>query len=406
MHFVIVASLYPPAVRGGAEISTQLLAVAIRSAGHKVTVVALHPDEPGTSSDGVEYLPIKMRRVYDFFEDDDESFFRKLVWHIQELMDWRGASEVAAKIEKLRPDFILTQNLAGLGIWTIRKLARIDGSVLIHTVRDYSLLCGRASMVHLGKVTCSWHPLCVARRWIARLGSRKNAHLVGISEFVLDEHLSRGLFKNGQHTVIRNAMPNSFIQDRDMLRLPRDIPVAYLGALTPEKGVETLIRSAPELNLPKGDHLVLAGVGTPEEVERLSQLATSLGTEVEFAGHVRPQQFLPRVATLVVPSVWNEPFGRVILEAASSGCRIVAATSGGIPEAVGLLDSEYRRRWVRMFEPGDPVALNRAYRDLDWSSEPSGQYYPSRTMNEVVQEYVRFAERPDGPNAARQAIID
>lgn len=57
---------------------------------------------------------------------------------------------------------------------------------------------------------------------------------------------------------------------------------------------------------------------------------------------------------LIVPSLWQEAFGRVIVEAQAHGIPVVGRAVGGIPEAVrngGLIldtgdDSEGRRRWV------------------------------------------------------------
>jgi glycosyltransferase involved in cell wall biosynthesis len=36
----------------------------------------------------------------------------------------------------------------------------------------------------------------------------------------------------------------------------------------------------------------------------------------------------------VVPSIWNEPFGRVTVEAYSRGVPVVGANTGGIPEVI------------------------------------------------------------------------
>lgn len=39
----------------------------------------------------------------------------------------------------------------------------------------------------------------------------------------------------------------------------------------------------------------------------------------------------------VIPSLWDEPFGRVVIEAASNACAIIASDKGGIPEIAAVL---------------------------------------------------------------------
>jgi glycosyltransferase involved in cell wall biosynthesis len=36
-----------------------------------------------------------------------------------------------------------------------------------------------------------------------------------------------------------------------------------------------------------------------------------------------------------VPSIWPEPFGRVVLEAQMNGIPVISSAKGGLPEAVG-----------------------------------------------------------------------
>ena len=40
---------------------------------------------------------------------------------------------------------------------------------------------------------------------------------------------------------------------------------------------------------------------------------------------------------LLVPSLWHEPFGRVILEGAINGCYIIGSDRGAIPELIDFL---------------------------------------------------------------------
>lgn len=55
---------------------------------------------------------------------------------------------------------------------------------------------------------------------------------------------------------------------------------------------------------------------------------------MEFVGTVKIEKFLPQLNFLIVPSQWNEPFGRVVIEANSYGIPVIASNKGGIPEIV------------------------------------------------------------------------
>jgi starch synthase len=62
---------------------------------------------------------------------------------------------------------------------------------------------------------------------------------------------------------------------------------------------------------------------------------------------------LVQSAALVVPSVWEEPLGLVVLEAMACGVPVVATAVGGIPEIV-----QHDRNGL-LVEPGDAAALAR-----------------------------------------------
>lgn len=113
--------------------------------------------------------------------------------------------------------------------------------------------------------------------------------------------------------------------------------VGYVGRLTPEKGVDVLVRAVAEH---AGWHLVVAGDG-PER-GALETLAAGASAEVMFLGSVAHDD-LPALYrsldVLVVPSRpargWLEQFCRVAVEGMASAVPIVASASGALPEVVG-----------------------------------------------------------------------
>lgn len=114
--------------------------------------------------------------------------------------------------------------------------------------------------------------------------------------------------------------------------------VAFIGRLTPSKGVDTLLHAAARSALQF--RLVVIGSG-PEE-ETLRTLAAELGVQVDFRAAVSPESVpdvLADVDVIAVPSrptrETKEQFGRIAVEAMWAGRPVVATRCGALPEVIG-----------------------------------------------------------------------
>lgn len=113
----------------------------------------------------------------------------------------------------------------------------------------------------------------------------------------------------------------------------------FVGRLVAEKGVDLLLEafarvtghnSAPQLTI----------VGDGPELPKLKALAAQYGltNTVEFVGAASPQDVAAKLnahRVLVVPSLYDEPFGIVALEGIACGCAVIGSSGGGLPEAIG-----------------------------------------------------------------------
>jgi len=111
--------------------------------------------------------------------------------------------------------------------------------------------------------------------------------------------------------------------------------VLFLGRLSPEKGVHILLQAWKLLH--SGDRkLIIAGTG-PEE-SKLRPLANALGLKnVEFTGFINfedQKRYWSRSAFFVAPSIWDEPFGMVILEAWANARAVIGFKKGSFPELI------------------------------------------------------------------------
>jgi len=120
----------------------------------------------------------------------------------------------------------------------------------------------------------------------------------------------------------------------------------FVGRLTGEKGVQTLIRGWQHLD--GGIPLRIAGAGP------LRSLADSSPPCIEWLGQrSRAQELalMKRAQVLVFPAEWYEGFPLTIAEAFATGLPVVASRLGAMAELV------QDGRTGLLFTPGDPVDL-------------------------------------------------
>ncbi len=112
----------------------------------------------------------------------------------------------------------------------------------------------------------------------------------------------------------------------------------FAGRLVKEKGADVLLRAfAKASGRVPGSRLVIAGDG-PER-KNLEALAAklNLAASVSFRGYLKPQEMNDELSgawVQVIPSLWDEPFGIVAIEAMARGTAVVASGSGGLGEII------------------------------------------------------------------------
>jgi glycogen(starch) synthase len=123
--------------------------------------------------------------------------------------------------------------------------------------------------------------------------------------------------------------------------------VIFVGRLVPEKGCRVAI-DALRLCVQQGHPFDLQIVGGGPEYPALSLLVTSHGLQkmVHFRDFLERQELaevMRRADVAVVPSIYDEMFGLVAVEAFSSGLAVVGANVGGLGEIVAEAGITFRR---------------------------------------------------------------
>lgn len=141
------------------------------------------------------------------------------------------------------------------------------------------------------------------------------------------------------------------------IRLPYSRkPVAiFVGRLSVEKGVANLLQAWAQIQTPYARLLI---VGDGPERETLEELTRSLKLQgVKFLGFVSRQDqedLWKEAAVSIVPSIWEEPFGMVVLEAWAKGRPVIAHRIGALPELIADGENGF------LAEPFDTSSLAQA----------------------------------------------
>ncbi|HEX4340820.1 MAG TPA: glycosyltransferase family 4 protein [Polyangiaceae bacterium] len=353
MRILLVSDWFKPNVIGGAEISVENLARGFMGAGHQVAVASLRksPVLVREEIDGILHFGLPLGGVGRSPLDAGRTNLDSLAWQLSSEHTSRVPSHLDEVLAEFKPDAVVTNNLAGLStrIW---KVAAARDVPLVHTLRDYYLLCPFGTMYRRSENCVSQCTSCTAVTLRRRYHSRFVPAVVGISRFILERHTDRGYFPRATSSVIRVPYEAPARPPAGNGKNGKTV-IGFIGRLHPSKGVEALISAFSTL---RSDELSLCIAGSPFRTEYgdvLRRLAAG-DSRIRFAGFMKASEFYSAVDVVVVPSLWNEPLSRVPIEAMAHGKPFVTSDRGGIaelPRESGCGASA---------NPGDVVAFARA----------------------------------------------
>ncbi len=328
MRIALASEVYPPRT-GGAGWSTRALALALRGAGHEVTVLTTSPGPEDLDGLAVRRLVTRGRKRLAV----PRAFARRL-------------AEEAADVVHAQ------HSLSALGALAAEAPERVAV-----TIRDHWPVCFWSTRISRGALcpACGLRPMtvCVEGRvpapgplgWAAvpymagDLLLKRRALATAGANLAVSEAIAGELRAQGVPRV--EVIPNvvDVREARAVAETPTSFPLPerfllFIGKLEENKGARLLVPAVARAAT--GLPLVVLGEGSLARALKFE--AASAGVELLVRGWAERDDVLralARATALVFPSLWPEPLSRVLLEALALGAPVAAMDTGGTREILG-----------------------------------------------------------------------
>jgi glycosyltransferase involved in cell wall biosynthesis len=414
MHVLELTDFYRPVI-GGLERHVETLSRQLVELGHTVTVVTLQTsDHPAEETiDGVRIVRIRgwSGAATSLYADDALPFHPTVP-------DPGVMAALRRVIRRERPAVVHSHSWLQYSYFPLHRPQQ--GPAHVVTLHDYGMACPKKTLQFArrpipGSAGGRCEPAashvrrpCSGPRFMKCLGcapeqygSLKGAVIttglrasrilhrradcyIAVSSAVA-EGSRQALPGQPEIVVVPTLVPNDLpvlaqTTPRPAFLPPKDGYLMFTGALGLHKGVDVLLEAHRRMR----NQAPLVLIGTPRaDTPRIR------GREVVTAENVPSAQVMAswmRASIAVVPSVWNEPFGQVAVEAMLAGRPVVASDVGGLRDVV-----QHEITGLRV-APGDPAVLAAALDRL--LEDPQLQHRMGRAGMAYARQFEAAAVTP------------
>jgi glycosyltransferase involved in cell wall biosynthesis len=339
MHIAMANNYYY--LKGGAERVLFEEKKILEANGHKVAVFSqTHPSNE-YSKYAYYFLPFKDWR--------NASWLGRIPTALSIMYDRRTGRSFQRFLETAKPDLVHAHNIYGGLTTSIIDTAQRKNVPVVMTLHDYKLICPSYLMLNRGSVCEDCH----GRDFIHCVLNRCHKESLAASGvYCIESYLNRWL---GKYNAVRYFIcPSRFslkkhtelgIPENRLLYIPNFINAAehepvydegnyalFVGRLSKEKGIGTLLRAAENLDVP----VRIVGHG-PLRAEYDRHVQERDMAHVKLEGYKSGddlRRLYANAAFLVLPSECYENAPMTILEACAYGKPVIGSRIGGISEMI------------------------------------------------------------------------
>ncbi|GAC1385649.1 MAG: hypothetical protein NVSMB33_14860 [Ktedonobacteraceae bacterium] len=398
MRILLLSNLYPPYVEGGAEILAGDIATGLERLGHEILVLTSSYGLPKLEQDAHIWRTLHLAPSVHF--DRQRSIWQQLdqlYYYYRRYHYSPNATELRRVVAITKPDVLYIWEIAGLGVNSLLKTLPDLGVPAVFHLGGYLLLYARSPETDQSNLRIRW-----LKKWlIGTVPSLTWTSLIAVSATVKQGYVRTG-FDSQRIEVIYNGIDQRFLnlpppQGLNKGSSKECFQLLFVGRLRIEKGIHVLLKALDllinEHNWLEGRspaiHLNIFGTGDQIYINELQNFLREkrLTQLVTFHGKISQDELIRYYDCsdiMLVPSIWQEPFGLVVVEAMARRLPVIASNVGGPTE---ILTHE---RNGLLIEPGDERALALAIKHL--LENPDKRTQLGQAGRATVQEHFTIEE--------------
>lgn len=388
---IINKYLYP---KGGDAISTLTTGSILSKNDHEVIYWGMnHPNNPS--------YPYSKYFVSNIDYDRLNGTFSKAKVAIKILYSFEARKRISDFLSLKKPDFVHLNNIYHQISPSILDIIKKHHIPVVMTMRDYKLVCPTYNMISNGKF-CE---KCRKGRYYHCLLKRCTKgnlfkSLVNVAEMYLHHRALRiydniDLFISPSRFLIKKFKDMGF--KKEVVYLPnciedteftpaykwQDQNIVYVGRLSDEKGVLTLIDAVKDIpNL----SLKIIGEG-PLKSSLDTKIVSDCINNIELLGYKSGEELhneIKKSMFIVIPSEWYENNPRTVIEAFALGKPVVGARIGGIPELVRDWETGLTYESGNVYDLKEKIRLMLRYRNRIPEMGKNARRYVENELNSDV----------------------
>ncbi len=359
-RILVLTNMYPPHHLGGYELSCWDVMQRLRRRGHEITVLTTTMRVPGVA-DPPDEASSGVFRVLPFYWEDHK--IRKPPPRRALAIERENQALLRRALQEHRPEVVSGWNMGAMSLGLLTTVIESEIPLVLNICDEWPIY---APLVD------GWS------RWFRRtprLGSLVRRRtgvptiVPNLGEYATFLYVSDCIRRKTETVTPWRPRISGIVYsgiDRRLFPPSPEPPrgwgwrLLHVGRIDERKGIHVAVEALRFL--PEEATLDIAGRGEAGYFEHLKRLARKLGLEQRIRFSASPREELAeryRSADVVVfPTLWDEPFGLVPVEAMACGTPVVATGTGG--------SGEFLRDGINcvLTPPGDPTSLAAAVRRL------------------------------------------